>query len=73
MAKLTLDLDRRAYAQLEELAGFEGESLEETVLLALRYHWDHYQVFKAECEEGERAARENPRPARTFEEDEIPF
>lgn len=73
MPRLTLDLDRRAYARLEELAGFEGESLEETVRLALRYHWNHYQAFKAECEEGERAARETPRPARAFEEDEIPF
>lgn len=70
--ELRLKLAPQEAARLEELASYEGESLEDTVRLVLQYHWSSYERFKVECEEAEREASDNP-PQPIASEDDIPW
>jgi hypothetical protein len=50
MPTITLTIDATLARQLDELSDFEGESLEETIQIALRGHYAHLERFRAELE-----------------------
>ncbi len=75
--EIKLNLEPAEFARLEELASFEGESLEGTIRLVLQYHWNSYERFKAECGEAEQQrlaqGAAQPAPGSTDPDDNIPW
>lgn len=71
MPVLSLKIDPALYAQLESLSDFEGEDIEETIRIAIRGHYRHFQMTLAECQEEERAAKTRLRVPAI--DDEIPL
>lgn len=59
---LTVELDDGLMASLKELADFEGESIEETVRIAIRGHYRFYKLTEAEAQKRQADGEPQTRP-----------